>query len=78
MQTTQETKVLPLIFAVTESDYHELCEQNMGFCPHCQQFTHDSCEPDVDDYECPECHIHRVHGVEQAMMVGLITVACDE
>jgi hypothetical protein len=59
---------------VAEYDFTEYAEQNMGYCKACREFTHDCCEPDARNYECPECGESEVFGAEEAMLIGIIEV----
>jgi hypothetical protein len=59
---------------VSEANYRFACDQYQGWCPECGAFTVGSTEPDVDDGECTVCGCERVHGAEQALLVGLIEI----
>ena len=43
-----------------------------GYCLNCKEFTHYCCEPDADEYECPECGQHTVYGSLNLLMLGLV------
>jgi len=58
---------------ISEEEYIEAAESNLGFCTNCQEFTHDSCEPDAHKYTCPECEENTVYGAEEALLLNLIT-----
>jgi len=58
---------------ITEVEYNEAAWENLGFCTHCQDFTHNSVEPDAHHYECPECGRKTVFGAEEALIMMLIT-----
>lgn len=45
---------------------------NYGGCLNCGYITHDSCEPDARNYECPECGENQVFGLEELMMMGCL------
>ena len=57
-----------------KSDYAEACDQHQGWCVTCQDWTHDSAEPDARKYLCPVCAGRTVYGAEEAAMRGYITV----
>jgi hypothetical protein len=63
---------------VTEEAYMEACDQYMGWCTECKDFTRECCEPDARYYDCPECEKHSVHGAEEALLCGLITMVEEE
>jgi hypothetical protein len=63
---------------ITKEDYDYAVEDNMGFCKHCEEFTHDCCEPDAEGYECPVCEQKTVYGAELAMVMGLFEIDFDE
>jgi hypothetical protein len=47
-----------------------------GFCETCQEVDeHAGCEPDAEGYTCPNCGEKTLHGLEQALMMGLIEAA---
>lgn len=51
---------------VINSDSHQ------GWCTNCQDWTHDSCEPDAREYECPVCEQHTCYGAEELVIMGLV------
>lgn len=57
---------------VSQSDYENACEENLGWCPDCCAFTRDMTEPDAEGYDCPDCEGHSVMGAENALICGLI------
>jgi DNA-directed RNA polymerase subunit RPC12/RpoP len=52
-------------------DIEEAMSSYSGWCTECQKFTHDSCEPDAREYECPDCGQRTVFGAEEALLMGL-------
>lgn len=58
---------------ITEETYTEAAESNQGWCAKCRDFTHDFCEPDAREYECPVCGQNSCFGAEQALIEMLIT-----
>lgn len=59
---------------ISESRYLEADDSNEGWCTECQDFTHDSCEPDARQHECPICEQPTVFGAAEALLQGLITI----
>lgn len=57
---------------ISEEEYMEMCNDNMGFCQSCKSFTRDCTEPDADNYDCPDCGQNLVVGAENALIMGLI------
>ena len=61
---------------ISENEYREAQEDNAGFCTTCKEITNEyGCEPDARDYECEECGNDTVFGIEEALLIGLITIA---
>jgi len=54
--------------------YRDMCDDNMGWCPDCQDFTRDCTEPDAENYDCPLCGGDSVMGAEQALLLGKIDI----
>lgn len=50
---------------VITSDSHE------GWCTNCEDWTHDSCEPDAHNYECPVCEQNTCFGAEECLIMGM-------
>ena len=57
--------------------YWQLCSEDSGWCPDCQEFTGSGVEPDAEGYTCPSCEGSELCGVEQATILGLIDVTQD-
>lgn len=58
---------------LTEEEFHELREENAGFCTECGA-EHYECEPDARHYECEECGANSVFGLEELLMMGRIEI----
>jgi len=58
-------------FEMTEGEYQELCDDNLGLCASCGE-TRDCCEPDAQRYECEACEKRTVYGSEYLMVGGHI------
>ena len=52
----------------TTEDLLEKIDTNQGWCLSCGEWTHDTCEPDATEYECPVCGDCTVYGAEHIMM----------
>lgn len=57
---------------MTEVDYEDAVDSNLGLCTNCREWTHDSAEPDAVEYKCPKCEGLTVFGAEEALVMGLI------
>jgi len=62
------SKILPTLSEVmseAESDSFS------GWCFNCGDWTHDNCEPDARNYECPECERKTVFAAEEILISQL-------
>jgi len=60
---------------MTMGEYQDACHDYEGYCKKCDEITKFSgCEPDAEEYECPECGEFSVYGIEEAMIMGWIDV----
>lgn len=48
----------------------EMEESNMGYCTNCEELTRDCCEPDAENYSCPQCDQHTVQGILNVLMMA--------
>jgi len=60
-------------FTLTAEEFQEYQDCHQGICSKCHALK-DQCEPDAENYECPECGEHTVNGMEWALMKGLIDI----
>jgi len=61
---------------MTESDYLENTQNYAGYCRKCDDVTtFEGIEPDAEKYRCDDCDRPSVCGVEQALLLGYITLA---
>ncbi len=60
--------------SITEDDYLEACDSNAGWCRACEEFTHDFCEPDAREYECPACGARTCYGAGESLLMEYITI----
>jgi predicted RNA-binding Zn-ribbon protein involved in translation (DUF1610 family) len=58
--------------SITLEEYKEVMNDNMGYCPDCDEITRDCTEPDAEGYDCPECGGNRVMGAESALLMGYV------
>jgi hypothetical protein len=63
-------------FSVQE--FQDMCEEDMGYCIFCHEFTNSGVEPDAENYTCESCNNETVFGAEQALIMGLLTVAGED
>jgi hypothetical protein len=52
---------------------HALFSDNVGFCLDCGAET-DGVEPDARKYNCDECGMRAVYGLEELLMMGLVRI----
>lgn len=57
---------------ISIEEYEELREEYVGFCIECGA-ERDSCEPDARGYKCDECGNPKVYGIEELLIMGLVT-----
>lgn len=63
---------------MTEEEFEEYQESHAGYCTTCQAWTHDCCEPDAREYECPECGKPTCFGADEAMLQGFVEISEEE
>ena len=63
-------------FTMTQEEYEEYGNLMYGLCISCGA-ERDSCEPDVQEYECEECGKRKVYGVPELLMMGMIEFSGD-
>ncbi len=60
---------------LTEQEYRHLTSVDMpGFCLACG-IDVDGVEPDARGYRCESCSMPKVYGLEELLMMGLLTFA---
>lgn len=59
---------------VTDAEWRELEQENGGLCLSCGQLVFGDCEPDMRDGSCEACDENRVHGAEEARLMGALVV----
>jgi Zn finger protein HypA/HybF involved in hydrogenase expression len=50
-------------------EQHIKSDDYEGWCTRCNDWTHDSCEPDAEYYECPNCDQPTCFGAEQLLIL---------
>jgi hypothetical protein len=60
-------------FKMSESAYASMLEEFGGFCISCREEV-SGVEPDARNYGCENCGKPRVFGVEELLVMGLITL----
>ena len=55
-------------------EYYIASRNHEGYCTECKKLTRDRCEPDAENYPCPDCENNSVFGVENAMLIGYIDI----
>lgn len=58
---------------LTEAQYHAEAYDYAGYCTSCKQLSYGH-EPDARRQECELCGENRVYGLEEAVMMGLVSV----
>jgi len=56
-----------------ESEYVTLREDSAGICLHCSGINY-GVEPDAENYTCDCCEKNKVFGIEQALLLGYISI----
>jgi hypothetical protein len=64
--------------AMSASEYERHREEYSGLCLACGEIQEGGCEPDARNYECDACGEMRVYGIEEALMMGRVTITSDE
>ena len=57
-------------FEVSEAEF----EGSNGICLSCGEIQHGGVEPDARSYDCGTCGSAQVHGIEEALLMGRVTV----
>lgn len=57
---------------ITLEEYEENMGDMMGLCLSCGEFQ-DGCEPDAREYKCESCGKHKVYGLDEVMIMGLVS-----
>ena len=64
-----ETKV----FTFTSEEIQDMMGAYQGVCLNCGEIR-DCCEPDAREYPCEACDENQVYGLEEAIVMGRVTV----
>ncbi len=57
---------------VSMEEFEEAQDCYLGWCINCKAFTRECCEPDAQEYDCPDCGENSVFGAEEALLRGLL------
>lgn len=61
------------MFEMSVGTFREMSEDNGGFCLACKEEAW-GVEPDARNYECECCGENQVFGLEEILMMGLVTL----
>jgi len=64
-------------FELAEDEFLQLNESGVGFCVKCGEEAY-GCEPDLCEGFCESCDQAGVYGVEELLIMGLVTIKEDE
>lgn len=59
---------------ILEETYEKMCDDYMGWCVECEDFTTSMVELDAEDYPCDVCGNNMVWGAEQALLMGYFEI----
>lgn len=59
---------------MTSEEYLSHCEDYDGVCTQCGAIRYGDTEPDAEEYNCDECGLDAVQGIENAMIDGNIII----
>ncbi len=62
---------------MSEAEYRDANNEYLGFCLACGN-EQGGCEPDARQYECESCGAKKVYGIEELLMMGLVTIKGDD
>jgi hypothetical protein len=60
----------------TEEELSVLSDEGTGWCLACGTEA-DGVEPDARKYTCAACNQPKVYGLEELLMMGLVTITCE-
>lgn len=59
---------------LTLEEYEAQMDEYNGYCTNCEDVTRfGDCEPDARRYECPECGQNTVYGLQECLIMGLVS-----
>lgn len=65
-------------WTLSEDEYRTRAENYGGICLACGEWTDSGVEPDARYYKCESCGGCEVFGVEEALIMGRISLSEDE
>ena len=71
----QRSSARESVYEVSAKDVREAVN---GICLVCGEVQHGGVEPDARKYTCEWCNADEVYGLEEALLMGRITVVGDE
>ncbi len=64
---------------LSEIEIRDLQEHYAGYCTSCDEVTCDGgVEPDAENYRCPDCGKNSVMGIDNALIIGAISVVQEK
>ena len=63
--------------SISQNEYEEMVFGlgSPGVCTTCETVDeYAGCEPDASEYVCPSCEKNTLYGLEEALMMGLISI----
>lgn len=62
------------IWSVSMADFDPLGNEDNGICLACGAVRYGNTEPDAEKYPCDDCEQNEVYGMQQALIMGRITI----
>jgi hypothetical protein len=59
---------------MSEEEYNDLLYDYAGYCLACKQISYGH-EPDARNNECELCGAHKVYGLEEAALIGIVKIS---
>ena len=73
---TAQANASGIVF-LSVAEFEAACDSYDGFCIDCKEITNSGVEPDARRYECEACGERTVYGMEEALLMGAISIADD-
>jgi hypothetical protein len=64
-------------FQIDQRSYERLSSDGGGICLSCGEITDTGVEPDAKGYKCSQCSERKLTGLEQALIMGRITLRAE-
>lgn len=62
---------------ITEEEYLNAQDAYEGICLNCESHQF-GCEPDAREYECEVCGEHKVYGIPELLIMGVLDITEEE